>query len=555
MKAKMLRPLQTILTIVLASGASYLQASNWRVGDVFVGTGNGQHRVYDKAGNFKETISDGLGGSTGGCGCDATGHLWTTNSSSAKVLRYKIDHPHGILQTISVTGAGAGAGSIVFARNGDFYVGNPDGDGSIRKYKLNKETEPPSYVLDRTYVVELENSGSDWIDITADEKILYTSEGRLIKQLDPSNNALAEFANLGSAGGSNVGLFALRVLPDGGVAAADRRNIKRLNSNGVVVQTYDVAGEDEWKFLTLDPTKTSLWAGDATTGNFYKLNLASGAIEVGPVKVPSGNLSGLCVHGDSSAAQAVPYLFTTSANPSATFDPLGDGSNKLTVTLNGASGSLTFRASFIDQNAGFSDSGMPCTISRTVDGVNQCVVWNIEAAPGLAFLTADLQIFQPNTDEHTKLLKNEATDVTTFFTNIDPGGTVDDFSVFSLNQAAVTGSAVSCGYQSPIEGSVYNLGSNLSFRFQAAINCKKGPFENDLEARLSLVRLVEDGAPHPVEVKVVGISDAPPIYRLQADGTYHLNVKTTNLLAGDYLATTFDDSGQIPAFEVQFTLR
>jgi hypothetical protein len=128
--------------------------------------------------------------------------------------------------------------------------------------------------------------------------------------------------------------------------------------------------------------------------------------------------------------------------------------------------------------------------------------------------------------------------------------------VFSLNQASVTGHAVSCGYQTPAEGSVYNLSSNLAFRFQAAVDCKNGPFLGDLNARLSLVRLVKGQAPEQVEVKVVGISDNPPIYRIQADGkTYHLNVKTTNLSAGDYLATTFDDSGQIPAFEVQFTLR
>ena len=172
---------------------------------------------------------------------------------------------------------------------------------------------------------------------------------------------------------------------------------------------------------------------------------------------------------------------------------------------------------------------MGCDCTKTEVNGNQCVVWNLEATPGSQLpKTADLQIFQPNTNMNTRVLKNEATDITTFVKNLDPGGTVDDFSVFSLNQTSVTGNAVSCGYESPIEGSVYNLSSNLSFRFQAAVNCKKGPFGGNLRARLSLVRIVEGGAPHPVVVQVVGISDAPPIYRVQADGkTYHLNVKTT----------------------------
>jgi hypothetical protein len=41
---------------------------------------------------------------------------------------------------------------------------------------------------------------------------------------------------------------ALRLLPPGdgtgGLLVADRNNIKRLDGNGIVVQTYDFLGED-----------------------------------------------------------------------------------------------------------------------------------------------------------------------------------------------------------------------------------------------------------------------------------------------------------------------
>lgn len=552
MNTTTLRNLPIMFIVVLAGWASALQASDWRVGDVFVAIGNGQYKVYGNAGNFKETISDGQGGLTGGCAFDSTYHLFTTNISNAKVLRYKIDHAHGVLPG-SATG---GAGSVVFADNGDFYVGSPVGEGFIRKFDH-------AGVLLATYPAAVENGGSNWIDLTADGKtILYTSAGRLIKRYDVFNNAqLLDFVNLGNAGGSKFRLFALRLLPDpdGGLLVADKGNIKRLNSLGAVVKTYDAQSQNDWRSLNLDPNNSSFWAGDATSGRFYRFNIATGAIEVGPVSIQSGNLSGICVDGGFSAAQASPQIFpsavVTAANPTATFAL--DGSNKLTVTLNDltGSGSLTARASFIHQGAGFSDNGMPCTTSKTVADVNQCVVWNIEPTPALGFSTADLQIFQPNTDANTRVLRNEATEITTFVTNLDPGGTTDEFSVFSLNQASVAGNAVSCGYQSPIvEGSVHNLGSTLSFRFQAAANCSSGPFLMNLQPRLSLVRLTKGQAPHPVPVEVAGSSGEPPLYRLQPDGkTYKLNVKATN--PGDYIATTFDDSGKIPVFWVQFTVR
>jgi hypothetical protein len=554
MNATRLRNLQILLAMVLAGGSSSLQASDWRVGDVFVGIGNGQYKVFDKDGNFKETISDGQG-LTGGCAFDSTYHLVTTNISNAEVLRYKIDHPHGILQATPTSGAG----SVVFAGNGDFYVGSPgspNGDGFIRKYDHAGK-------LLATYPVQVENSGSNWIDLTADEKtIFYTSEGRLIKRFGVLNGQLDDFVNLGNPADPNFRLFALRLLR-GGLLVADKGNIKRLDSLGNVVATYDAESEDDWRSLNLDPLNldpnpSSFWAGDATSGKFYRFNIETGTVEVGPVNTQSESLSGICVNGAFSAAQGSPRLIprmVTSANPSAAF-PL-DGS-ELTVTLNGLrrnmNVSLTARASFIHKDAGFSDNGMPCTLTAAN---GQCIIWNIEATPESGFSTADLKIFQPNSGMNTRVLKNEATDITTFVRSIDPGGTVDDFSVFSLNQAS--GNALSCGYQRPVaEGSVHNQGSTIPFKFKAKFNaaadCEKGPFLMNLRPRLSLVRLVEGGAPHPFKAEVAGGSGSPPVYRLEGED-YLLNLMTDNLPRGDYLATTFDDSGQISAFEVLFTLR
>jgi hypothetical protein len=236
------------------------------------------------------------------------------------------------------------------------------------------------------------------------------------------------------------------------------------------------------------------------------------------------------------------------------------------VTLNnvkqGAGVGLTARASLIEPAAGVSDNGWPCTKTAGFDFSNtaqKCVVWQLEANPNSspAFSSVDFKISQIPSDMDTRFLRNEAQDITTFVKLADPGGTRSSFSIYSLNQAPVAGSATSCGYQTPItEGAVLSSGT-LPFRFQAAVNCSTGPFRTDLIPRLSLVRLVKDSAPHRETVEVAGNSGAPPIYRLQADGkTYKLEISTKHLPPGVYIATTFEDStpAKIPAFDVQFTL-
>ena len=232
-----------------------------------------------------------------------------------------------------------------------------------------------------------------------------------------------------------------------------------------------LTGQNDWRSLNLDPidpSNPSFWAGDATSGKFYRFNIASGVIER-ERSIQSGQLSGLCVNGAFSAAQGSPLVLQPlrryCRSPTATFAL--DGS-KFRVTLNDLAGSvsLTARVSVIHKDAGFSDQGMPCTpTSRTETSASY---GTLKLPPESGFSSADVQIFQPNTDMNTRVLKNEATEITTFVKNIDPGGRTRTFSVFSLNQASVTGNAVSCGYQSPVEGSVYNLGSTSRFEFKAA---------------------------------------------------------------------------------------
>ena len=109
----------------------------WRVGDVFVAVGGGAYHVYDRAGRFKETIADELGGYTSDCGFNPSlDQLYTVNYTNAEVVVYEDAMEHRIVQTVDPgeRSPGSHSGAIVFDADGGFYVGHPDGDNLIHRY-------------------------------------------------------------------------------------------------------------------------------------------------------------------------------------------------------------------------------------------------------------------------------------------------------------------------------------------------------------------------------------------------------------------------------------
>lgn len=319
MKIAGLLPLVIGLCMFLASLPASVKAATWQVGDVFVGVSGGSYKVYDNAGVFKETISDGLGGYTTGCAFNnALDKFYTTNFSRNFVEVYDIVHPHTILQTINTTGAGTASNeSILFDNAGNFYVGHADGNQDIQKYDAAGN-------LLATFNVAIERRGSDWIDLSSDQQTMfYTSEGRYVKRYNVSSSTqLGDFADLG--GGIS---YALRLLPpgdgSGGLLVADTVDIKRLDSTGAVIQTYDAPGQNSWFALNLDPNGTSFWSGDFGTSNFYRFNIATGAIEVGPINTGTGGMTlfGICVVGEITVAKGE----SIQLSPLSATNPLGTG--------------------------------------------------------------------------------------------------------------------------------------------------------------------------------------------------------------------------------------
>lgn len=282
-------------------------AATWDQGDVFTSTGGsatgGTFKVWSNAGVLKETLTDGTGFTTGGA-FDSAGDLYLTFFSESSVKKFDQNHPHARLQVIPSPSSGSHCESVSFDSMGNFYVGNADGDRAIRKY------DPSGTLIDTYNVVVGNPRGTDWVDLLADQRtIVYTSENRNVYRYDVvSRTQLANFATLPGSGFA----YAVRTLPpfdlSNGLIVADTSNLKRLDATGAVVQTYDVAGEDNWFAMNLDPNGTSFWSGDLTSGRFYRFNIASGAVEVGPIQATTTGqtLGGIVVRGELTGGNTPP---------------------------------------------------------------------------------------------------------------------------------------------------------------------------------------------------------------------------------------------------------
>jgi Ca2+-binding RTX toxin-like protein len=284
--------------VVLSATAISAQASEWQIGDVFANTPAGPTavKVYDNSGNFKEEFgSAGLSGEGTGCGFNANHDLYATFFQMNETHRFSSADPHADVQTISNPGSNE---SIVFDAAGNYYIGiaDPTGTDFVRKY------DPAGNLLD-SYSNLATDRGADWIELAADQRTLfYDGEGQTVRRYDlATHTQLADFATV--SGGE---AFALRLLPpgdgSGGLLVADGEDIKRLDGAGNVVQDYDVPGVGQWFALNLDPNGTSFWSADISGGTVYRFNIASGAVEVGPIQAHPTEVAGLCVLGELTAA-------------------------------------------------------------------------------------------------------------------------------------------------------------------------------------------------------------------------------------------------------------
>jgi hypothetical protein len=305
----------TLVATFMSFSAPASAATVWNLGDVFAGVGGGKYNVYDNAGTFKETIGQAIGsGETTGCAFNpAKTKLYTTNFQNDMVAVFDDADPHAVLHTFS-TGLTSNE-SVVFGAAGNYYVGHADGDRDIEKYDSSDN-------LLATYDVVTGPRGTDWVELSKDQStIFYTSEGSTIRRFDTATSTqLPDFSTALNES------FALRLLPpgdgSGGLLVANFADVKRLDASGAVVQSYDAPGEDSWFALNLDPNGTSFWSAGIFSGNLYRFNIASGAIEVGPISTGS-SVAGLCLKGEPTAGTPDQLSLVKTASPT-TYSSVGD---------------------------------------------------------------------------------------------------------------------------------------------------------------------------------------------------------------------------------------
>ena len=562
-----------LLAVVMLGTGIALHASDRQLGDIFVAIGNGSYQVYHNN-VLAETITDTAGGGNiAGCGFASTYHAFTTNGTFNDVFRRKIDDdPQNVLQTFPVTSAvGAGPTSVAFNSSGNFYVGNATGNGLIGKYSQSGtllQTLPVG-------AIKLKG-GSPWIDLSPDALTLYFTNGtKNISKFSVSSSSVTGFASIPGAT-----LFAIRVLPillpDGTTAplggyllVAAGSTIQLFNSSGTSIKTYTVSGETNFQVLTLDPDGATFLAGNPTTHNFYRFNLAA-ATHGSAIPTGAAGPSGLCAYGAFSAAQPQPITVSTTltqTNPTIDVfieppasaptvivsmtgppsacpqEPATPLCNEFTSTLFGLTpptGGVTATLQYlqIDPAAGGSDTGLPC-LKSSLDGAH-CEVFSLSLGlPGdlsSFFPQHDLAIFSvqppppgpiPPGYINPVALENELTDITDFVfhgtTRLGGSCVLPPCnSTFTVHEQAiqVTG-ATSCGYTSPLPNSSFNQGRGIPFKFSAASSasaCPTGPFLTNLTPELVIVQLDNlpnnRAAPHLVAGAVKGQSGIPLLYRL-----------------------------------------
>ncbi len=377
--------------------------ADWSVGDVFVGTGNGNYQIWHSANPsannpsyaILQTINDGTanggitnGGTTAGCAFDLAYRFFGTNSGNGLVDRYTIDNGDNNLSIAQQLASSSGASmtqSVVFDGGKNLFIGYAGGAtggfGTIEHWA--KDTNAANvtfgqYIFVNAFSVPVDNTGPGWIDLAADgHTLFYTSEGRKIYEFDSSqpvstNNPVV-WADISTLKGNYSGiLYAIKLLGpnyDGssGILVADQSNVKLITAAGGVitsVQVFKVGKNSNLQALTLDafnPT-TTFWVGDASSNSLTQFNWSTVKTIVTLNTGAGTTLGGVCADGSFSGAEVAKNVVTsktfslTPTSNTVTFTSPFTGA-VFTATLPGLANNVTetLRDSVVDSSFALSD--------------------------------------------------------------------------------------------------------------------------------------------------------------------------------------------------------
>jgi hypothetical protein len=168
-----------------------------------------------------------------------------------------------------------------------------------------------------------------------------------------------------------------------------------------------------------------------------------------------------------------------------------------------------------------------------------------------------------------RLLRNLDEDITDGI-NVYPLSGTRNNCVYTVNDQNFDNDKKSCGFQSPSQDQNFTKtqGSSIPFKFVAVKNNGTCPpstsnalVAGDITPLLMITKLAPrdamgepTAAPISETVIVKGNSGGFPIFTFSGN-TWQLQVDTSNLPIGNYLATVIDLQNKMPAFGVNFTLQ
>jgi sugar lactone lactonase YvrE len=247
---------------------------------------------------LRQSLDTGTGCSEDlGMAFAADGSLYATasfGSCSGKVVKFD---NKGNLKGPFGSGYSSSTESIAVDKNGNVFVGQPDGTREVLEFDKNGNPV-------KQFTPAVGSRGTDWIDLASDNCTLYyTSEGSDIRRFNVcTNTQLAAFAS-----GLPGPCYALRIRPNGEVMVACSNSVVRLSKTGTVVKTYPKDGsESSFLFaLNLDPDNATFWTAAYSTANVYRYDIATGAKVKSFAATKVGCcLSGLAVAGEIRVAEA-----------------------------------------------------------------------------------------------------------------------------------------------------------------------------------------------------------------------------------------------------------
>jgi hypothetical protein len=301
-------------------------------GQVFASVGNSTVNTYDPAsGDQVAALVDNTNEPyTAGSAFDTSGNFYVTDDINGDISEFS---PAGTALPTFATGL-SNPLSIVFDNSGNMYVGQ-------QSTPYIAEFAPDGTRLPDIGPLQTELYGDDWIDLASDEcTFYYTTEGTDILTYNKCTNTqgpnfnTVPFPATDPSTGLPVNAFELKILADGDVLVADSNAVLLLDSNGNVVQTYPCSSlpncGGQLFAVSVDPSGTSFWTGDSSSGYIYQINIATGAL-MQTINSESGTLYGLSVLDQKEVA--TPSQTTTAAPSTLAVAPVtGDFSTPTPVS-------------------------------------------------------------------------------------------------------------------------------------------------------------------------------------------------------------------------------